>query len=148
MVTNVIVDDLDHEESVDNLQHGHKEHTGFPRQKVFFSLKFQVHKFILDHFETYWTVLGHFVYFEQFCTVSYHFVIIRLFGASARQTLPVPCSSHDDQKKLCKPKSTLFPNKYQSYGKFWVFFGGKKTAFWPNVKTGIFSNSGLGPSPL
>ena len=50
MVTNVIVDVLDHEESVENLQHGHKEHTGFPRKKkVFFFSN-------LDHFETYWAV--------------------------------------------------------------------------------------------
>ena len=29
MVTNVIVDVLDHEESVDNLQHDHREFIGF-----------------------------------------------------------------------------------------------------------------------
>ena len=33
----------------------------------------------------------------------------------------MPCSSHD-REKLCKQKSILFQNKYQSFSKFWVFF--------------------------
>ena len=31
------------------------------------------------------------------------------------------CSSHD-QEKLCKQKSTLFPNEYPSFSKSWVIF--------------------------
>ena len=39
-----------------------------------------------------------------------------------------PCSGHN-REKLCKQKSTLFQNKYQSFSKFWVFFLEKKTDF-------------------
>ena len=40
-----------------------------------------------------------------------------------------PCSSHD-RTKLSKEKSTLFPNEYQSFSKFRIFFW-KKTDFRP-----------------
>ena len=47
-------------------------------------------------------------------------------------------------EKLFKEKSCLFPNKYQSLKKFWVFFG-DKMHFWPKyyfsaeLKYGRFS---------
>ena len=51
------------------------------------------------------------------------------------------CFGHN-RKKLFKKKGWLFPNKYQSLKKFWVFLGikrifGQKNTFRPNVKTAV-----------
>ena len=47
---------------------------------------------------------------------------IRVFGPKKTFTCGLTTCSNHDQTKLCKQKSTLFPNKYQSFSRFWMFF--------------------------
>ena len=70
----------------------------------------------------------------------------RVFGPRKIFTsLWTPCSGHD-REMLCKLKNTPFPNKDQSFSKFWLFYGKNASLaekhFLAERKNSRFCNSG------